>query len=97
MEGSKGAAAEEAERPQGGLGDRRGGEGGPEVPSLGGQGGVTVTAVPRGRRGCCGGWGGEAESLISVSRQQEKSQLLGSSGLGGFGLCPVSFAIHLII
>lgn len=35
---------------------------------------------------------------MSVSRQQEKkSQLLGSSGLGGFGLCPVSFAIHLII
>lgn len=35
---------------------------------------------------------------MSVSRQQEKkSRLLGSSGLGGFGLCPVGFAIHLII
>ena len=35
---------------------------------------------------------------MSVSGQQEKkSRLLGSSGLGGFGLSPVGFAIHLIV
>lgn len=50
------------------------------VPSLGGQGGVTVTAVPRGR-GCCGGLGRSGVADIRL-RQQEKSQLLGSSGLG---------------
>ena len=34
---------------------------------------------------------------MSVSGQQEKSRLLGSSGLGSFGLSPVGFAIHLIV
>lgn len=43
----------------------------PEVPRARGEGGVTVTAVPRGRRGCCGDWGGEAAvASLSASRRR---------------------------
>lgn len=58
--------------------------------------GVTVTAVPRGWRGCCGARKGR-RSRPSVGRSVHPSQAAGKRLLGSFGLSPVGLAVHLLV
>lgn len=94
----EGTAAEEAKRPQKGLGGGQGGTGlrSPGLVGLGGA--VTVTAVPRRWRGVLRGLergGGVICRSVRPSRAaggQQEEKLLGS-----FGLSPVCFAVHLLV